>query len=110
LLLMDEFFLPSTSVIAFMRKSIETLTSNPYPDYVNRNYYFKPSGDGIKVYVVYDIDKGKEEEGLIDVMSRAIQFGIGIEGVSGTLEPVLTAEQMLAIMGPLMSQEQAPSA
>jgi hypothetical protein len=109
LLYMFDSFLPFTSAFDFTRKVIETLSSNPYPDYVKRNYYFKPSGNGIQVYVVYDIDKGKEEEGLQDIMSRMCQFGTCIEGVSGTLEPVLTAEQMLAMMGQMMSQEQAPT-
>jgi hypothetical protein len=108
LLYMLDSYMPMTSATAFTRKVVETLSTNPYPEYVKRNYYFKPSGDGIRVYVVYDIEKSKEEEGLLDIMSRTCQFGTCIEGISGTLEPVVTAEQMLAIMGPLMSQEQAP--
>lgn len=106
MLLMNESHLPFTSATAFTRKALETLASNPYPDYVKRTYYVKPTGDGYKIFVVYDIEKGHEEEGILDVTTRACQFGSCIDGLTGTLEPVLTIEQMFAIMGPLMSQEQ----
>jgi hypothetical protein len=103
---MNECYFPFTSATAFTRKALETLASNPYPDYVKRTYYFKPSGDGYKLYVIYDIEKGNEEEGLLDVMSRACQFGNCIEGMHGTLEPIMTIEQTLAVIGPMMEQEQ----
>ena len=110
MLLMNECYFPFTSATAFTRKALATLSSNPYPDYVKRTYYVKPTGDGYKLYTVYDIDKGHEEEGLLDVVNRACQFGPCIQGLKGTLEPVLTIEQMFAIMGPIMSQEQEQSA
>ena len=46
---------PGTSAVDFARKVVEIVTTNPYPDYIKRNYYFKFGGDGGTLYTIFYI-------------------------------------------------------
>ena len=89
---------PATSAMDFAQKAVEELTTNPYPEYTKRNYYFKFAEDGMVMYVIYDIGKGKEEEALKDINERLFKFSASIEGFNPKLEPVLSFEEVFSLI------------
>ena len=98
---------PGTSIVDWARLGVETLANNPYPDFIKRDYYFAFGDDGLKTYTIFDIEKGKEEEGLKDIQNRLFKFGISIQGMKASLEPVLTLEELFASLGQIATLEQA---
>jgi hypothetical protein len=107
MLFMGRSTIPLTSVQDFMNKAMETLASNPYPEFTKRNYYIRFIDDEIEMTTIYDIDKGNEEEALLDICNRAYPFFHCVEGLKGNTFPVMTLEQLFAM---LSSQQQEPSA
>jgi hypothetical protein len=95
MLLMGIITFPGTSAATYAKKVIEIVTTDPYPEYIKRNYYTAFSGDGIKGYVVFDIEQGKEQESLLNIMNRMVKLS-SIEGVNCILEPLFTAEEAFA--------------
>lgn len=106
MLFLSTFTYPGSSMVDFMKLGIKTLAENPYPEFIKRDYYFTFGGDGIKGYVIYDIEKGKEEEGLKDILSRITMVGVSIEGAKGTIEPTFTLEDVFAMAGQYISSDQ----
>ena len=95
MLLMAIMTYPGTSAATVAKKGIEILTNDPYPEYIKRDYYYALTGDGIKTYVVADIEQGKEQEGLLNIMNRLVKLS-SIEGFNAILEPLFTIEEAYA--------------
>ena len=89
---------PATSAAEFGRQGIEELTSNPYPDFIKRDYYAKFGEDGIVMYIIYDIETGKEEAALRDIKERMFKFSNSIEGLKTILEPIMSFEEMFSLI------------
>ena len=82
---------------AFIKKAVEELATNPYPDYIKRDYFCRLDGEGLTFYILYDIEKGREEEGIKDIHDRMLKFSDAIEFMSGTgLTPLLTVQELYA--------------
>jgi hypothetical protein len=96
---------PGSSIVDIVKLALKTLAENPYPEYTKRNYYFTFGGDGIKGYTIYDIEKGKEEEGLKDILDRMTMVSMSIEGAKFTLETAFTLEEAFAMVGKHASLE-----
>jgi hypothetical protein len=87
-----------SSVADFAKSSIDESINHPQPEYITRNIYLKFGGDGIQIYVIFDVDKGKEEEALMSIMGRAIRFGLSIEDIKWTFEPIMTLEEGFTLL------------
>ena len=90
--------LPISSAVDFAKSSIEEATSHPRPDFIKSDIYLKLGGDGIQIYVFFDIDKGREEEALMDILGRAIRFGLSVEDIKWTFEPIMTLEEGFTLL------------
>jgi hypothetical protein len=53
---------------------------------------------GIKAYVIYEIDAGKEFEGIKEITKRTVQY-YSIEGFRYQIEPVLTPAEAIPLLG-----------
>jgi hypothetical protein len=98
--------MPATSAADFINNAVTTLTTNPYPDFVKRNYYWTFEEDLIECHTVYDIDNGKAEEALEDIAKRLISFENSVEGIKFALEPAYTIEQAFAFLGQTIPEGQ----
>ena len=105
MLLMLSGSCPGSSIVDWARLAVETLATNPYPEFIKRDYYFMFDEDGIKTFTIFDIEKGREEEGLKDIQNRLTKFSISIEGMKAKLDPVFTLEDVFAVVGQLASLE-----
>lgn len=69
------------------------------PPHVKRlGLYLTPGGDGMKAYVLYEIEKGHIDEGFKEVTKRHVPY-FGIEGWRYTIEPLLSVEEALPLVG-----------
>jgi hypothetical protein len=60
---------------------IDLLKANPFPDYVKLiEDYQCWGGDGIKGYVYYNLDKGKEQEGERYITSSTLELAKMVDG------------------------------
>jgi hypothetical protein len=96
---------PGSSIVDIGKLAIKTLAENPYPEYTKRNYYLTFGGEGIKGYIIYDIEKGNEEEGLKDILNRMTMVSMSIEGAKYAIEPAFTLEEAFAMAGKYTSLE-----
>jgi hypothetical protein len=89
---------PSKSSVDVGKKSVE-LEGRERPPYLKSlGPYVGVGGDGIKSCVIYEIEKGHEEEGLKEIVGLFAQL-LSIEGYKFTIEPVFTMEEALAFVG-----------
>ena len=69
------------------------------PPYVKRlGVYIAAGGDGMKTYVLYEIEKGQVEEGIKELNKRMVAY-FNIEGWKYTIEPLMSAEEALPLIG-----------
>lgn len=90
--------MPIKSVADFVSKAVETLASNPYPEFTKRNYYVRFVGDEMELTTIYDIEDDRVEEGLMDIDGRAYPFFLSLEGLKGEIYPVFSLEQLFAVI------------
>jgi len=89
---------PTKSAVQMGKVAVEILAKAP-PPYVKRlGPYVTAGGDGIKVYTLWDIEKGHLEEGIKEVTKRMVPY-FSIEGYKYTLETLLTVEEALPLIG-----------
>ena len=55
-------------------------------------------GEGVKAWLIWDVEKGHEEEGLIIIMKFMMDYA-NIGGQKFTLEPVVTGADALPLVG-----------
>ena len=69
------------------------------PSYIKRlGPYVTPGGDGMKAYVLYEIEKGHVDEGFKEVTKRHVPY-FNIEGWKYTIEPLMSVEEALPLLG-----------
>ena len=89
---------PLKSVMEVGKRFVESL-KDPLPDYVNRlAIYTRYGGKGIQVYSPVEIEKGREDEGLKELVKWYVPF-FDIEGFEVKIEFVLIAEESLPLIG-----------
>jgi len=89
---------PTKSVAAVGKVGAEALAKAP-PPYVKRlGLYIAPGGDGIKNYSLYEIEKGHVQEGIMELNKRFVAY-FNIEGWKFTVEPLLSVEEALPLVG-----------
>jgi len=88
---------PSQSSVDLGKVAVQIL-STPMPSHLKMPLNcIAPGGDGVKAYVLYEVEKGHEEEGYKEIL-RLAPF-LSIEGFKCTVEPVLPAEEALPLVG-----------
>ena len=90
---------PMSSVIDFVKQAVEESVDDPLSDYIKRSTYYKFGGDGIVLYALFEIEKGMEEEAIAEIEGRMIRFGLSIDGVKWTIEPLITLDEVFALLG-----------
>lgn len=98
MLIMSTASFPVSSAVDFAKKATEELTTNPYPGFTRRDYYFKFAGDEIVMYVIYDIEAGHEREAMFDINQRVFKFIQAIKGFKVEMEPVYGIEDAFSMM------------
>jgi len=89
---------PTKSVAEVGKVGMELLSKAP-PPYVKRlGVYIVPGGDGMKTYILYEIEKGQVEEGIKELNKRYVAY-FNIEGWKFTVEPLMTVEEALPLIG-----------
>ena len=78
--------------------SVELL-KKPQQDYYKRvGPYVIPTAEGVKSYMLYDVEEGREGEAYKYLGDTFMSFRV-VEGYSFVIEPVLTVEEALAMVG-----------
>jgi hypothetical protein len=89
---------PLTAAVDVGKIGIEAL-KNPLPDFISRdNIYFLFGGKGIMAHVVYEIEKGHEDEGLKEIAKRMTVY-YDVEGFEVSSDVLLTAEEAAPLIG-----------
>ena len=78
--------------------AVENLAKAPPPHVKRLGLYLTPGGDGMKAYVLYEIEKGHVDEGFKEVTKRHVPY-FNIEGWRYTIEPLLSVEEALPLVG-----------
>jgi len=78
--------------------AVENLAKASPPHVKSLGLYLTPGGDGMKAYVLYEIEKGHIDEGFKEVTKRHVPY-FSIEGWRYTIEPLLSVEEALPLVG-----------
>jgi hypothetical protein len=85
-------------VVEAFRKSM----AEPMPPFLRRVHVLVSFGvgePGQRGYTIYEVDKGKEYDGLAELQRRLASHFFGIEGYKYEIEPVFTAEEAIPLLG-----------
>ena len=75
------------------------LLSKPPPDYYKRiGPFVILTAEGVKSYLLYDVEDGREGEAYKYLADTYVTYRV-VEGYSVVIEPLLTAEDALAMLG-----------
>jgi len=89
---------PLKSVMEVGKQFVESL-KDPLPEYVNRLAIYTRYGDkGIQAYSPVEIEKGREDDGIRELVKWYTQF-FDIEGVEVRIELVLPVEEAMPLIG-----------
>jgi len=81
MIVMLETTYPGTKVDAAATKFLERLKTNPPPEYVKIiDMYALAGGDGIRALLFYDVETGKEDEGMKYIAKGTVNMLKAIEG------------------------------
>lgn len=89
---------PGKSSKVGIKKALEVVATNPPPDYIKRTYYVTVEGENITVYGLYDIEDGKVNEGMKELMKRAIEVIQAAEGLGITFKAAYPLEEALQLV------------
>jgi hypothetical protein len=88
----------SKEVVEAFRKSL----ADPLPPFLKRVHVLTACGVGelgIRGYTIFEVDKGKEYDGLAELQRRMASYFFNIEGFKYQIEPVFTAEEAIPLLG-----------
>jgi len=89
---------PTKSTAAVGKIAVEVLAKAPPPHVKRLGIYIAAGGDGFKVYNLYEIEGGHVEEGIRELNKGLVPF-YSVEGWKYTLEPLMTPEEALPMLG-----------
>ena len=95
---------PLSSAIDFATKSLEESIIGMEDEYETRTMYLRFGDEGVIIDIVFDIEKDRVEDSLLRLQSRAVRFGVAVNGMKWRVEPIFTVEEALD----MLSQEQPP--
>lgn len=90
---------PPDKAVEVAKRFIKARQENPMPPFIKTVGEFVTSSleCGIKVCGIYEIEAGKEYEGLQELSRRTEQF-FDIEGFRYQMEPVMAAEEAISTL------------
>jgi hypothetical protein len=89
---------PTKSSVQVGKVAVEIFAKGPPPHVKRLGLYITPGGDGMKAYNLYEVEKGHEDEGYKELMKEFVPF-FNIEGYKFTVEPLLSVEEALPLVG-----------
>ena len=91
---------PPNKSLEVAKGAIKDLQENPLPPFIKLLHIFIVSSleVGMKAYQIYELDAGKEAEGLLDLGQRMAK-SMNIEGFRFEIRHVLTAEEAAPMLG-----------
>ena len=89
---------PGKSSKVGIKKALEVITANPPPDYIKRTYYATVEGENITVYGLYDIEDGKVNDGMKELMKRVIEVMQSAEGTGVSFKAAYPLEEALQLV------------
>ena len=89
---------PTKSSIDMGKLMIESVTSNPLPEWLKRHGMYLLFDEGLKAYGLYEVEEGHEYEGYKEVCNRHVVF-FPVEGYKTTVECLIAAEEGLNFVG-----------
>ena len=73
--------------------------ATPLPSYIKRTHTLTTAGDlGIRVLGIYEVDDEKVSQAIKDLTKYFVQY-YDMEGFSYTVEPMLTAQEAIPLLG-----------
>jgi hypothetical protein len=105
MILMLEVTYPASKAQECGQAFIDVLQANPFPDYVKLiEDYQHWGGDGIKGHVFYDLEKGKEDEGMKHITANTLELTKAVDGFrvleSTMVYPLAEAYAVVGMEGP----------
>jgi hypothetical protein len=90
---------PLKSVKEVGRIFVEEVTISPTPEYINLiGIYVAYGGKGVKAFTLYEVEKGKEDEGYKEIMQRFTPF-FPVQGFEIDMDWVLPVQDALPMIG-----------
>ena len=96
------FMITTTYPPAKMGEAVQAFRKSlaePLPSFLKRLYVLTPGGvgePGIKTYSIFEADKGKEYDTLVE-LNRRMAYYQNIEGIGYQIETLLTAEEAIPL-------------
>lgn len=87
---------PHKSATEFVRVAMESLPKTP-PSYIKSHIYATTCDEGMKVYVLHEVEEGHESEGFIEIIKLYVPY-FCIEGWSFVVEPLLTPREAILLI------------
>jgi hypothetical protein len=99
MLLMYTMTYPTTSASEFGKAVVKNFQEHPFPDFIKLSGpYNSVYEEGIKSYVVIEIEKGKEDEAFKIFNTRIANY-LPVPGYGQKLEILTTMEESLSLVG-----------
>ena len=89
---------PTKSSAEAGKIAVEGLAKAPPPYVKTLGIYIAAGGDGMKAYNLYAVEKGHVDEGYKELMKVFVPY-FSIEGYKLTVEPLLSVEEALPLVG-----------
>ena len=86
----------TVEVVKVFTKAEET----PLPSFLKRQHVLTTTAgeSGLRTYGIYEVEAGKEYEGLQEISKRMVAF-FGIAGFRYRVEPAMTPEESIPMLG-----------
>jgi len=90
---------PPDKTVEVATRYVKVQQENPLPPFIKTVGVFVTSSleSGTKTYLIYELEAGKENEGLQEIGRRIVPF-MDIEGYRYHIEPVFPAEEAISML------------
>ncbi len=91
---------PGTKTDEIVAEWLESLKTDPPPEYVKMiDLYALAAGDGLRTLMFYDVEKGKEDEGVKYLTRGVVRMLKAIEGYREEVRVVYNMAEAFEILG-----------
>ena len=98
MILMATSTCPTTSFTELMKAGLKNFQELPFPDYVKQTGPYGLIGEeGMKVYTILEIEKGKEDEFLELFNKRVFKYTL-VKGYTLKVEILMTVQEILSFI------------
>jgi hypothetical protein len=90
---------PTTSAVEMGKAVVKNFAEYPFPSYIKViGIYQLFSENGIKMYAILDIEKGKEDDAVKLFYKRGLNY-LSVPGYGSKVEILTPMEESLALLG-----------